>query len=166
MKTIFLLGFMSSGKTKTARKLAKKLGLVHLDIDEEIIKQENKSISEIFEQEGEASFRKLETEVLRKLPLENYVISCGGGTPCFFDNMQYMNLHGTTVYLQLSAEKLFSRLSKKKGSRPLIMNLEGDELLEFIGIKLAERKPFYEQAQIVWDSFSDDDALINRLTNH
>lgn len=166
MKTIFLLGFMSSGKTKTARKLAKKLGLVHLDIDEEIIKQENKSISEIFEQEGEASFRKLETEVLRKLPLENYVISCGGGTPCFFDNMQYMNLYGTTVYLQLSAEKLFSRLSKKKGSRPLIMNLEGDELLEFIRIKLAERKPFYEQAQIVWDAFSHNDALINRLTNY
>lgn len=147
---IFLIGFMGSGKTTLGRKLAQKLGYSFADLDERMCAYTGKTIPELFSSLGETGFRKLEQETLHKTQKEeNLVVSTGGGTPCFFDNMDWMNREGKTVYLHVSAKALASRLEQSKAERPLIGNRKGEELLAFIEEKLVEREVFYQKAHMM-----------------
>jgi shikimate kinase len=152
---IFLTGFMGSGKTTLGRKLAARMNYEFIDLDHKLEQQVELSIAEYFTLFGEDSFRKLEAEVLRKTPYpENAIISTGGGLPCFFDNMDWMKANGKVVYIKLSPKTLADRLESGKEERPLLQDKHGDALVEFIENKLAEREPFYAQANIIADGLS------------
>ena len=148
---IFLIGFMGSGKTHWGKRLGSKLQLPFLDLDSVIIEKTGKSISDVFAEKGEEYFRYLEKEMLEELVAENesLILSCGGGTPCFFNNIEFMRKHGIVVWLNTSVEVLQQRLLKERVSRPLIRDIEDADLQRFIGRKLSERRIYYEQANVV-----------------
>ncbi|MDB5133212.1 MAG: aroK [Mucilaginibacter sp.] len=152
---IFLIGFMGSGKTTLGRKLAHRLGYEFMDLDHILEAQAGMTIAEYFTQFGEDAFRKLESEVLKQTPyLANAVISTGGGLPCFFDNMEWMNAHGKTVYIKLSPKMLATRLQNEKDKRPVLREHKGDDLVAFIAGKLEERDKFYNRAAVVTEGLS------------
>ena len=154
---------MGSGKSTTGKMLASLLDWQFADLDRSIEKYSGKTISEIFSQDGEIYFRNVESEVLRSLKSQtNTVISTGGGTPCFGDNMDFMMETGLTLYLKLTPGQLKSRLSDSKGKRPLIKDLSNDALLHFIEDKLAFREKWYNRAEITVEGFDPD---INQLVN-
>jgi shikimate kinase len=140
---------MGSGKSYWGRIWADKFNLRFIDLDELIEKQSGQTILEIFDKEGETAFRHLEKKLLENLVTEkNIIIACGGGTPCFFDNMQLMNNHGTTVYLKATVEQILSRVLGELHKRPMLKNLNDEELKSFIDDKMKERDPYYSQATI------------------
>ncbi len=146
---IFLVGFMGSGKTTLGKRLAKFLGYAFVDLDKVIETRAGESIPRYFQEHGEDAFRKLERECLQAgLPARNTVVATGGGAPCYFDNMDWMNRNGVTVYLMLSPGALASRL-KGSADRPLIAGKSGPELVAFIEAKLAERESYYKKA-VCW----------------
>ncbi len=149
MQRIFLIGFMGSGKTAMGKLLAKTSNLHFIDLDAYIENKYRKTIAQIFEEEGEAAFREKERACLHEVAdFEDVVISTGGGAPCFFDNMEFMNSRGETIYLKLQPEHLAQRLSSPKANvRPLVKNKTGDELLQYITHLLSIREPFYLQSQ-------------------
>jgi shikimate kinase len=152
---IFLIGFMGSGKTTLGRKLAPRLGYEFIDLDHTVEAQEGMTIAEYFSKFGEEAFRRLESKVLRQTPYPaNAVISTGGGLPCFFDNMEWMNNHGKTIYIKLSPKTLADRLQKEKDKRPVLREHKGDDLVAFIEGKLHERDGFYNQASIITDGLN------------
>src|SRR3990170_573167 len=130
---VFLIGFMGSGKTHWGKQLAVQLKIPFYDLDEVISDNEKKSVAEIFSTQGEEAFRIKEREHLEKLIDENtsMVLSCGGGTPCFFNNIERMKKYGVVVWLNTHVEILLSRLMKEKSSRPLIRNLADDEMKSY-----------------------------------
>jgi len=142
---------MGSGKTHWGRMVSQKLGLPFFDLDEQVINAENKTINEIFAQEGEEYFRLKEKEILHIITESHntFVMSCGGGAPCYFNNIEYMNEAGTTVWLNTSTDTLFKRLLKEKEQRPLLKNLSNDQLRMFIKKKFSDRKIYYEQADMI-----------------
>lgn len=143
----FIVGFMGCGKTTWSRKLAAKLGYEFIDLDHVLEAKAGMSIAEYFSSFGEDAFRKLESQVLKETEYaENTVVSTGGGLPCFFDNMDWMNVNGKTLYIKLSPKTLADRLENSKTIRPVLQGKKGDELVEFITGKLAEREGFYLQA--------------------
>lgn len=149
-KRIFLTGFMGCGKTTLGQKLASKLGVKFIDLDHLIEEKEGMRIVDYFSANGEDQFRKLESAVLKNTNYpDNAIISTGGGTPCFFDNMEWMNTQGITVYIHLPARALASRLEKDKNQRPVLQENKGEALVTFIEQKLTEREPFYQQAKII-----------------
>ena len=150
---IFFIGFMGAGKTHWGRQLSEKLGIRFFDLDEQVVEQAGKSIPEIFATEGEEHFRLMEKEVLYILSEshESFVMACGGGSPCYFNNIDYMNDAGTTVWINTSLDVLFKRLIKEKDKRPLIRELSDEQLQAFIARKFADRKIYYEQAAITVD---------------
>ncbi len=153
---IFLLGFMGAGKSYWGRLLAGKMQLPYYDLDEVIVEEEGKTVSEIFGAEGEDFFRGREKEKLRQLAgQEAFIISCGGGTPCFFDNMQFMNDTGVTVWLNPSITAMIERIARKKHKRPLIKELSDTELKAFVEKKLSEREPFYRQSRLIIDTANE-----------
>lgn len=138
---------MGSGKTTVGKILSAKLGYNFIDMDAHIEEQHFKSISQLFAEYGEDGFRVMEQKCLHEVSqFENIIISTGGGAPCFFDNMEYMNTHGTTIYLQFTADELAFRLSSQASKRPLIANLKPDELRSFILEGLSKREQFYKKA--------------------
>ncbi|MEO9954867.1 shikimate kinase [Nonlabens sp.] len=148
---IILLGYMGSGKSTVGQCLASDLSFDFLDLDLEIEKEEKIKVSEIFQTKGAIYFRKKEKEVLEKLMSldKNMVLSLGGGTPCYFDSMNYLNNleEVKTVYLDIPIPILSDRLMREKDQRPLLKNVNSEEeMLEFIGKHLFERRPFYNQA--------------------
>jgi shikimate kinase len=148
---IFLLGYMASGKTTVGKALADKIGFCFMDLDNYIEDKEAMSISAIFATKGEIYFRKLETRYLKELigTKEKSVISLGGGTPCYGNNMQLLlnSQNATTIYLKASLKELVKRLMKDKDKRPLIAHIESeDALLEFVGKHLFERSTYYNLA--------------------
>ncbi len=146
---IFLIGMMGSGKSYWSKQLAKKLKCGAYDLDHLIEMNEEKTIAEIFAEDGESYFRKTESKILKWFGEKRiFVLATGGGTPCFHDNMEWMNQHGTTIWIDESVEVLTERLKPEKDHRPLIKNLSDDELKNFLSKKLEERKPFYEQCAI------------------
>ncbi len=150
---IFLIGFMGSGKTHWGRLLSEKLGIPFFDLDEEIVGQAGKPITEIFATAGEEQFRVMESDILHQLSESNdrFIMARGGGTPCYFNNIDYMNQAGTSVWINTPLETLFSRLVNQKSKRPLIRDLSDDQLRGFISKKFSDRRMYYEQAELVVD---------------
>jgi shikimate kinase len=161
---IFLIGFMGSGKTHWGKLWAVKSGMQFVDLDDIIEQQEKKTITEIFEQNGEAYFRQLETDTLKTFSKRaNCIIACGGGTPCFNDNMQWMNANGTTVYLSATPDDILKRVINEQAKRPLVKDFSPEELKDFIENKLKEREAFYSQAKITLPVTGIDSDTINLI---
>jgi shikimate kinase len=146
---IFLIGFMGSGKSYWGREWSRTYQLDFYDLDEVIEQEQQRTINGIFEKDGEDKFREMETAALQTFSeKDNCIIACGGGTPCFNDNMTWMNEHGITVYLYATPQFIYDRVLEEQDKRPLISKLNQAELLFFIEQKLKEREPFYNQAQM------------------
>jgi len=148
---IFLIGFMGCGKTHWGKLLSEKLAMPFFDLDEKIAEHEGRSIAEIFAREGEEYFRLLEKDVLHLLSEshEGFVMATGGGTPCFYNNVDYLKKQGTVVWINCSTDILYQRLLKEKSKRPLISNIPDDQLKNFIIKKYSGRKIFYTQANVI-----------------
>lgn len=141
---------MGSGKTLVSKELSILNNLKIFDLDTEISKQNNRSITEIFKEKGEIFFRKTEKEVLEKIlsSEKNIILSLGGGTPCYYNNIDSINEKTISVFLKTNVKTLAQRLSSEKDKRPLIQNISNEDLPEFIAKHLFERNPFYNQAKI------------------
>lgn len=164
---IFLVGFMGCGKSTKAKQLANRLNCPVIDLDAVIVAEQGKTIAEYFAENGEDAFRKLESETLKNY---NYPATCvvatGGGLPCFFDNMEWMNANGKTIYLQMTPPQLVSRLHNRE-KRPLLKGMDDEQLLAFIEMKLKERDTYYTQAQLVVNAFDlDVEELVSSLVLH
>lgn len=154
---IFLIGFMGSGKSTTGKELASHLKWSFIDLDEKIEKIAGMKVSEIFAEKGEDFFRKTESEALHSMVTETKaVISTGGGTPCFGDNMDFMLNNGLTVYLRVTPARLKSRLADASDQRPLLKDISKKELQKYISGKLSEREKWYCRAEIIIDGFDID----------
>jgi len=144
---IFLIGMMGSGKSYWSKQMAKWNKSVGYDLDALIEMKEEKTITEIFDEDGEAYFRKAETTILKWFKeKKKYVVATGGGTACFQENMDFMKKEGVVIWLDESVEVLLKRLSNEKADRPLIADLTDIDLKAFLEQKLVERHPFYKQA--------------------
>ncbi|MDO5665651.1 MAG: shikimate kinase [Bacteroidia bacterium] len=156
---IYLIGYMGVGKTTIGKKLAEVLDIGFIDLDKFIESKYHKTISELFSEVGEREFRLIEQKSLLEVSeIENVVISTGGGTPCFFDNIELMNRTGVTVYIHAEPEELAARLRASKTVRPIVSGKTKEELTPFITNHLSERERFYKQAQIIYKT----DRLITK----
>lgn len=147
---IFLIGMMGSGKTTLGRQLAQEMGYTFIDLDAYIEQRENKTIAAIFEQLGESAFREMERSALETIVQEykSAVVATGGGTPCFLDNIIYLNQHGETIYLAVPPQELTRRLlTTNLNTRPLLVGKTEAELSDFVAKTLAHRVWFYQQAK-------------------
>jgi shikimate kinase len=147
---IFLIGMMGSGKSYWAEKLKKKFKVPCYDLDSLVEMMEERTIAEIFQEDGEEAFRKLETKMLKLFSeKKQFILSCGGGTPCFNDNMKWMNKNGITIFLDEPVDTLAERLLSEKEHRPLIKNMSDAGLQNFLDTKRQERLEFYNQATFI-----------------
>jgi len=164
-----LIGYMGSGKTTVGKALGKELGLPFYDLDWYIENRMRKKVSQIFDERGEEGFRQIEHNMLHEVAeFEDVVISCGGGTPCFFDNMDYLNQQAQVVYLRCEPEVLRKHLLMGKGDRPLLKGKSPDELIEFIKTQLSAREQYYNKARYtldvtLMDNFEKIKITIERL---
>lgn len=167
MSPIFLIGYMGSGKTTLGRAVEARTHISFIDLDEYIEAKQGMSISDIFKKTGEDGFRNLERQALRELSQkEDILVACGGGTPCYFDNMELMNRCGTTIWLEASTSKLLLRLSQAKSSRPLIAQMDDSQLRDFIISSLEKRAPHYSKAKTRFCAdFLDNMTEIDRSVN-
>lgn len=159
---IFLIGFMGSGKTHWGLQLSKKLDLPFFDLDSVIVKKEGATVADIFSEKGEEYFRTREMETLEAITTEQerFILSCGGGTPCFFNNIEFMKKHGKVVWLNTSVDVLLQRLGKDRSSRPLLAGVSDEELRRHIIRKLSERRMYYQQADV---AVSEENTTIDEL---
>ena len=148
LKRIYLVGYMGSGKSSALKQLGKLLSWETYDLDHLFEEKYKISVQDFFHKYDEAAFRKLESQLLKEtVKYENAVIATGGGTPCFYDNMEWMNANGTTIFLKVSAKTAVNRLLNSKKKRPLIEGKSEEQLLEYVEQHYGERMPFYEKAQ-------------------
>jgi shikimate kinase len=153
--TLYLIGFMGSGKSTLGKKIAHALHYDFVDLDRAIENESGKRINAIFSEDGEARFREMESALLKKLSEKKFlVVATGGGTPCFHNNMQWMHDHGCCVYIKMPPLALYSRLEQAAPKRPLLEGKTGDELKQFITDTLAQRESFYQQSHLVIDGIS------------
>ncbi|WP_460568534.1 shikimate kinase [Flaviaesturariibacter terrae] len=159
---LFLVGFMGCGKSYWGRQLSPALGVPFIDLDEKIEESAGKSINDIFAEDGEEYFRQLEKETLHLLTESHpaFVMATGGGTPCFYKNIDYMNEMGRTLWINCSTNCLHSRLLKERDRRPLVRDLGEDQLRAYIVRKFGDRRIFYQQADIVVEQ---DDLQLGQL---
>ncbi len=169
---IFLIGYMGVGKTTVGHALSRITGMPFYDLDWYIESRMHKSVAKLFEERGEERFRKFEQSMLHEVAeFDQVILSCGGGTPCFFDNMDYLNLQGDTIYLKASAEVLYSHLRKARVERPLLKNKSAEEMQEYIRLQLEERERHYGKAKFIvnvnqnsdFEHIKDTVAEIQRL---
>ena len=167
MDKIYIVGYMGAGKTTAARHLASHLGWEVVDTDALFEEKYKISVCDFFNKYDEPLYRKLESEVLKSTEsLENVVVSTGGGTACYFDNMEWMNQHGLTVFLRISPKAAVDRVIHSRHKRPLVEGKSEEELIEFVNSHYASRLPFYELAQITVKSEDFDlEALLQKLTS-
>ncbi len=162
-KPVFLIGFMGSGKTTWGKKLANALERPFVDLDAVLVQRIGMSIPEYFKAFGEEQFRILESEVLREQVNQNTIVSTGGGTPCYFDNMDWILEHGISLYLDHSVKSLWNRLNASDvNKRPALKGFTGEQLHQFIDDKLTERLPYYQRAHITVDQIN---TSIQELAN-
>lgn len=153
MIRIFLTGYMGAGKTTLGKALARDLRIPFIDLDWYIEERFHKTVGELFAERGETGFRELERNMLHEVAeFEDVVISTGGGAPCFFDNMEFMNRVGQTVFLDVHPDVLFRRLRVAKQQRPILQGKQDEELKAFIVEALAKRAEFYRQAKYVFNA--------------
>lgn len=149
---IILLGYMGSGKTTVGKSLARDLGMSFYDLDWYIEGRMRKTVRQIFEERGEEGFRKIEHNMLHEVAeFEDVVVSCGGGTPCFFDNIDYINRQSQSVYLKCTPDVLYGHLKMGKTVRPLLLDKTPEEVQLFIREQLAQREAFYNKARHIVD---------------
>lgn len=167
-KPVFLIGYMGCGKSTAGKKIARSLGYLFTDLDEEIEKMTSKPVHRIFAEDGEDAFRQLEHSILVSLAgRKNIVVASGGGTPCFFNNMELMKQSGVTVYLRMKPESLAKRLVNAKIKRPLLAAISPDDLPEYIRKHLEKREPFYITSHIVQKGESlDTDELLRIIRDY
>ncbi len=152
MTRIILIGYMGAGKTTIGRALAKELGIPFYDLDWYIESRMRKKVPQIFAERGEEGFRKIEHNMLHEVAeFENIIVSCGGGTPCFFDNIDYMNGQAMTVYLKADPDVLYDHLRMGRTERPLLTGKTPEELRLFIAEQLRQREPYYTKARYTLD---------------
>lgn len=152
MKSIAIIGYMCAGKTFVGRELARLRGQMFYDLDWYIEHRYRKKISDIFAEEGEEGFRKKERSMLHEVAcFEDVVLSCGGGTPCYYDNIDFLNAQCQTFYMRASADTLFEHFKMSKATRPMVAGKKDDELRALIAEQLQVREPFYLKAQHVID---------------
>ncbi|MBO6187707.1 MAG: shikimate kinase [Prevotella sp.] len=152
MKRVILIGYMGSGKTTVGKALSKETGMMFYDLDWYIESRMRKSVSAIFAEKGEEAFRQMEYNMLHEVAeFEDVIISCGGGTPCFFDNIDYLNRQGEVVYLKATPEVLYRHLLMAKVERPLLKDKTPEELIAYITQHLKEREPYYCKARHTLD---------------
>lgn len=160
-----LLGFPGAGKTTIAKKLANVLRCDYVDLDQELESYYKTNIPIFMSKYGESTFRKCEYDRLKKMllkPVEkNLIISTGGGTPCFFDAIDLINEHATSIYVKMSEKSLFVRLTNAKKKRPLLQGMNNEDLEKYVHEMLALREPFYEKAKIVvkGENFNVDELV-------
>ncbi|KIA83030.1 shikimate kinase [Kaistella solincola] len=158
---ISLIGYMGSGKSHISKLLSDKMNLKLIDLDKEIIARHNMPIAEIFEKKGEIFFRKQERAILDEIldTEKSCILSVGGGTPAYYENISLINEKSTSVYLRTSVKILTERLLKQKQKRPLIAKIPDEQLPEFIGQHLFERQQFYSQAKhtVITDNKSPEE---------
>lgn len=143
---------MGSGKSHWGRIWAKKNGYTFYDLDAQIEQAFETTVEQIFEKEGEEKFREMERYYLREFEnKKKYLLSCGGGAPCFFDNVEWMKQHGQIIYLKASPQYILERVIDETSKRPLLKKVNSSELLFFIQTKLKEREPFYNQANHIFE---------------
>ena len=171
--TIFIIGYMASGKTTFGRALARRTGMQHIDLDFYIEQRFHSTVREIFANKGEAEFRRIEGAMLREVgEMSDVVISCGGGTPCFGDNIDYMNSRGLTVCLQAADEVIADRIIQAGNKRPLMAGKSREEIMRTLKDHMNIRKPFYSRAQLLisGDRLENrsqiDEAVDNFIKNH
>ena len=146
----FIIGFMGSGKTYLGSLWAAKYGLTFYDLDALIEEEERMAVAEIFKQRGEDYFREKEAAILRNTDrFHDCIIACGGGTPCFYDNIDWMNRNGVTIFLDADIDTIYKHIMLEKALRPLLPDTDEEGLKNFIRLKKSERLHFYEQAQII-----------------
>ncbi len=162
---IFLIGYMGSGKTTLGNLLALTVKYKFIDLDKYIENKTNKSIAKIFEENGENYFRDIEKKYLHEAcDTDNIIISTGGGTPCFFDNIDFMNKNGISIYLKVKPEVLITRLKNEKNKRPLIKDKSDEELLIFINEMLNKRELYYNKATYIINGETPNiNSIINLL---
>lgn len=148
-RTLFLIGFMASGKSSLGKKLAKHFAMDFIDLDKEIEQAESKSINELFEDHDEDYFRELESKVLRSMKLENKIVATGGGTPIFHHNMAFMKEKGAVAYMVVPTEIIIGRLRQNKEERPLVRELGDEDLTAYVEKTLEQRKIIYSKADIL-----------------
>ena len=178
---LFLIGFMGSGKSWLSQRLSEQEGIPRYDLDEEIEREQGVSIGEYFRLHGEDAFRRTERDVLERLceRIQNSadpealqtgrpfaVVSTGGGTPCFGDNMEWMNAKGTTVWIDTPMEILIARLKRGREHRPLIRELDDPSLEAFIEDLSLRRRPFYAKAQARWEGEGKETVDMNKILEH
>lgn len=162
---IFLVGFMGCGKSTKAKQLSALLNCPLIDLDAVIVESQGMSINDYFAAYGETAFRQLEKDTLQNYDYPTQcVVATGGGLPCYFDNMEWMNQKGHTVFLNMQAQQLVSRL-QNRDKRPLLRGMNDTELLAFIENKLKERNPYYLKAKTVVDAFDLDAKDLLKILN-
>lgn len=154
---IYIIGYMGAGKSGVAKQLAARIGWQSCDTDSMFEDKYKITINDFFAKYGQDLFRKLESDILHSTAqMDKVVVATGGGMPCFFDNMDFMNNNGLTVFLSMSAKSAAIRLSQTKKKRPLTKGLSGDELLRFVEQQYEQRLPFYTQAQMTFKAENCD----------
>jgi shikimate kinase len=152
---VFLIGYMASGKSRMGRELAECLGYGFIDLDDLFEEKYKITVLDFFEKYGEGHFRKIESDLLKEvIALDDTIISCGGGTPCFFDNMDMIKGNGVSIYLKMSVKELVARLAIFRKRRPLLKDKPVEELEEYICNQLRERELYYYRADVVVNSVS------------
>jgi shikimate kinase len=164
---IFLIGLMGSGKSYWAKKLSAGLSIPAFDLDTEIEKLEGKTVAEIFETQGENYFRQAENKALKSFAHKNnFVLATGGGAACFYDNIEWMNKHGITIWIDDSPEIIAERLKKEKSHRPLIASISDEGLKDFLIEMRKKRKPFYAKATYHFTNNFTEQDILKTLTSH
>ena len=163
---IYLIGFSASGKSTLGKLIAEKLNYHFIDLDEAITQQQGKSINALFDEFGEEGFRKIEQELLvNTIFLTETVIACGGGTPCYSDNMEFLLRNGTTIFLEVDEAILLERMIENTAERPLFKGKSKEEIASHINELLSARKAFYSRASYTIKNNGNELLAISSILN-